>query len=148
MQESFLHYIWQYKKMAVVNLTTTQFEALDIVSVGQYNTNAGPDFFNAQLKIGEQLWAGNVEVHIKSSDWFVHNHEIDPAYDNVILHVVWEHDTEIFRKDNSIIPTLELKQVVNQGIYKNYVKLMSSQTNGLIVNQILVRSIILSWIIG
>src|SRR5690554_942352 len=127
MQESFLHYIWQYKKMAVVNLTTTQFEALDIVSVGQYNTNAGPDFFNAQLKIGEQLWAGNVEVHIKSSDWFVHNHEIDPAYDNVILHVVWEHDTEIFRKDNSIIPTLELKQVVNQGIYKNYVKLMSSQ---------------------
>lgn len=127
MQEAFLHYIWQYKKMAVVNLKTTQFEAIEIVGVGQYNTNSGPDFFNAQLKIGEQLWAGNVEIHINSSDWFVHHHETDQAYDNVILHVVWEHDTEIFRKDNSIIPTLELKDVVDKEIYKNYIKLMTAQ---------------------
>ena len=126
MQEAFLHYIWQYQKMAGVNLKTTQFEALEIISVGQHNTNSGPDFFNAQLKIGEQLWAGNVEIHINSSDWFVHNHETDKAYDNVILHVVWEHDTEVFRKDNSVIPTLVLKNVVDKHIYKNYVKLMSS----------------------
>lgn|SRR5690554_154097 len=127
MQEAFLHYIWQYKKMAVVNLVTTQFEALEIISVGQHNTNSGPDFFNAQLKIGEQLWAGNVEIHINSSDWFVHSHETDQAYDNVILHVVWEHDTEIFRKDNSIIPTLELKHVADKDIYNKYTKLMSAQ---------------------
>lgn len=127
MQEDFLHYIWQHKKMSVAHLKTTQHEALEIVSVGQHNTNSGPDFFNAQLKIADQLWAGNVEVHVKSSDWFVHNHETDQAYDNVILHVVWEHDTEIFRKNNSIVPTLELKEVVDKMVLLNYSKLLSAK---------------------
>ncbi|MCX7550580.1 DUF2851 family protein [Xanthomarina sp. F2636L] len=127
MQEDFIHYIWQHKKMAVINLKTTQHEGLEIVSVGQHNSNSGPDFFNAQLKIADQLWAGNVEIHIKSSDWFVHNHETDKAYDNVILHVVWDHDTEIFRKDNSIIPTLELKEFVDKKVLHNYNKLLSSK---------------------
>ncbi|WP_417872586.1 DUF2851 family protein [Xanthomarina gelatinilytica] len=127
MQEDFLHYIWQHKKMSVAHLKTTQHEALEIVSVGQHNTNSGPDFFNAQLKIADQLWAGNVEVHVKSSDWFVHNHETDQAYDNVILHVVWEHDTEIFRKNNSIVPTLELKEVVDKTVLLNYSKLLSAK---------------------
>jgi hypothetical protein len=127
MQEDFLHYIWQHKKMDIVHLKTSQYETLEIVSVGQHNTNSGPDFFNAQLIIADQLWAGNVEVHIKSSDWFVHNHETDKAYDNVILHVVWEHDTEIFRKDNSIIPTLELKQYVDSQVFNNYNKLLTAK---------------------
>ncbi|WP_040491889.1 DUF2851 family protein [Xanthomarina gelatinilytica] len=127
MQEDFLHYIWQHKKMSVAHLKTTQHETLEIVSVGQHNTNSGPDFFNAQLKIADQLWAGNVEVHVKSSDWFVHNHETDQAYDNVILHVVWEHDTEIFRKNNSIVPTLELKEVVDKMVLLNYSKLLSAK---------------------
>ncbi|HLV70344.1 MAG TPA: DUF2851 family protein [Xanthomarina sp.] len=127
MQEDFLHYIWQHKKMSVIHLKTTQHESLEIVSVGQHNTNSGPDFFNAQLKIADQLWAGNVEIHVKSSDWFVHNHETDRAYDNVILHVVWEHDTEIFRKNNSIIPTLELKEVVDKTVLYNYSKLLSAK---------------------
>ena len=100
---------------------------MSIVSVGQHNLNAGPDFFNAQLNIGEQLWAGNVEVHIKSSDWYVHNHETDTAYDNVILHVVYEHDTEIYRKDNSVIPTLELKTFINKDVLHNYQKLFANQ---------------------
>ncbi|WP_339612140.1 DUF2851 family protein, partial [uncultured Xanthomarina sp.] len=78
-------------------------------------------------KIADQLWAGNVEVHVKSSDWFVHNHETDQAYDNVILHVVWEHDTEIFRKNNSIVPTLELKEVVDKMVLLNYSKLLSAK---------------------
>ncbi|EMQ94838.1 hypothetical protein D778_00198 [Xanthomarina gelatinilytica] len=113
--------------MSVAHLKTTQHETLEIVSVGQHNTNSGPDFFNAQLKIADQLWAGNVEVHVKSSDWFVHNHETDQAYDNVILHVVWEHDTEIFRKNNSIVPTLELKEVVDKMVLLNYSKLLSAK---------------------
>lgn len=125
MQEDFLHYIWKYKKMDVFNLTTSKNEAVQIVSGGQHNLNSGPDFFNAQLKIDEQLWAGNVEIHIKSSDWFVHNHEIDSAYDNVILHVVWEHDTEVFRKDNTQIPTIELKSYVSKEALENYQKLFS-----------------------
>lgn len=126
MQEDFLHYIWKHKKLQVANLQTTTNELVEIVSVGQHNHNAGPDFFNAQLRIGNQLWAGNVEIHIKSSDWFVHNHEVDTAYDNVILHVVWQHDTEIFRKDNTQIPTLELKPFVSEQALHQYQKLFAT----------------------
>lgn len=127
MQEDFLHYIWKHRKFQIHNLNTTSGEHIAVVSVGQHNFNSGPDFFNAQLKIGEQLWAGNVEIHVKSSDWFLHNHEQDPAYDNVILHVVWEHDTEVFRKDNSPMATLQLKDFVEKGILGNYDKLFSKQ---------------------
>lgn len=127
MQEDFLHYVWKHKKIDVLNLKTTQQQPIRIVSVGRHNHNSGPDFFNAQLTIGEQLWAGNVEIHIKSSDWYAHHHEQDVAYDNVILHVVYEHDSDIFRKDNSEIPTLELKQVINQGVFENYKRLFSAQ---------------------
>jgi Protein of unknown function (DUF2851) len=125
MQEDFLHYLWKHKKITVINLKTTNEEDISIVSVGQHNLNAGPDFFAAQLIIDNQLWAGNVEIHVKSSDWFVHNHETDKAYDNVILHVVWEYDTDVFRKDNTIIPTLELKQYVTKEALHNYQKLIS-----------------------
>ena len=125
MQEDFLHYIWKYKKFHVNNLKTTQNEAVFVNAVGQHNLNSGPDFFNAQLSISNQLWAGNVEIHIKSSDWYLHNHEQDKAYDNVILHVVWEHDTEIFRKDNTAIPTLQLKDFIGKEVLYNYEKLFS-----------------------
>ena len=125
MQEDFLHYIWQYKKFELQDLKTTNNEAVLIKSVGSHNQNAGPDFFNSQLYIGEQLWAGNLEIHVKSSDWFVHNHENDKAYDNVILHVVWEHDTPVFRKDNTEIPTLELKNKVSANTLASYKRLFT-----------------------
>ena len=128
MQEDFLHFIWKYKHFSEVNLQTTSCDSVQIINLGQHNHNAGPDFFNAQLVIDNQKWAGNVEIHIKSSDWYVHNHEKDTAYDNVILHVVWEHDTEIYRKDNSEIPTLELQQFVDKSLYNNYKKLILSKT--------------------
>ncbi|WP_047544979.1 DUF2851 family protein [Psychroserpens sp. Hel_I_66] len=127
MQEDFLHYLWLHKKLDMLHLQTTQYERLEIVNVGQHNHNAGPDFFNGQVRIADQLWAGNIEIHIKSSDWFVHGHEQDAAYDNVILHVVFEHDTEIFRSDNSTIPTLELKSFIASEILDNYQKLFSSK---------------------
>lgn len=127
MHEDFLHYLWKHKKIDVLNLVTTDFETIEIVSVGQHNLNSGPDFFNAQLRIAEQHWAGNVEIHLKSSDWFLHNHEVDKAYDNVILHVVWEHDTDVFRKDNSKLPTLVLKNFVNEATIKNYHSLMNNK---------------------
>lgn len=128
MQEDFLHYIWKHKKFNASALKTTKGEAVAIINLGQHNHNAGPDFFNGQLRINGQLWAGNVEIHIKSSDWYVHNHEKDAAYDNVILHVVWEHDTEIFRKDNTQIATVELKPYVDSGLLTNYQKLMQSKS--------------------
>lgn len=127
MQEDFLHYIWNYKKLNTFNLKTTTGEAIVLKSVGQHNHNSGPDFFNAQLKIGEQLWAGNVEVHLNSSDWFLHNHETDKAYDNVILHVVWDHDTDVFRRDNTPLPTLQLKNYVDLSVYDNYLNLFEKK---------------------
>ncbi|MEH6535454.1 MAG: DUF2851 family protein [Psychroserpens sp.] len=127
MKEEFLHYIWQHKKINVLQLETTQHEPLEIISGGILNFHSGPDFFNGKLRIGGQLWADNIEIHIKSSNWFLHNHEQDPAYDNVILHVVYEHDTEIFRKDNTIIPTLELKRHIDNGLLDNYHKLFSAK---------------------
>ena len=128
MQEDFLHFIWRYKKFNSSNLRTTNSEAIEILRLGQHNQTAGPDFFNAQVRIDGQLWAGNVEIHVKSSDWYVHNHEKDKAYDNVILHVVWEHDTEIYRKDNTQIPTLALASYAYNGLFQNYKKLMLSKS--------------------
>ncbi|WP_456314638.1 DUF2851 family protein [Pseudomonas shirazensis] len=120
MKEDFLHYLWRFKKFETRNLRTTQNEQVTIIKTGDYLELAGPDFFNAQIKIGEQKWAGNVEIHLKSSDWYVHGHERDMAYDNVILHVVWEHDTEIFRENNTEIPVLVLKDYVSSEILNNY----------------------------
>jgi hypothetical protein len=112
MKEDFLHYLWKFSIFNTLDLKTTSGETITIVNVGQYLEQAGPDFFNAQIRIDNQKWAGNVEIHLKSSDWYAHHHENDPAYENVILHVVWEHDVAIYRSNNSIIPVLELKQYV------------------------------------
>ena len=127
MKEEFLHYVWKYKKFAFAKAQTTTSNAISLISVGMHNQLAGPDFFNAQLYIEDQLWAGNVEIHLKSSDWYAHGHEADPAYDSVILHVVWEHDIDIFRLDNSSIPTLELKKFVTKDTLSNYKTLFSRQ---------------------
>ena len=129
MQEDFLHYLWKHKKFDVLNVITTEHERIELLSVGTHNLNAGPDFFNGQMRIANQLWAGNVEIHIKSSDWFLHNHENDKAYDNVILHVVWEHDTDVFRKDNSKLPTLVLKDFVAENAISNYQSLINNTQN-------------------
>ncbi len=128
MKEDFLHYVWQYKKFDFSNLMTVYGEEITIINSGQFLQMSGPDFFNAQMVIGEQKWAGNVEIHVKSSDWYLHNHENDTNYDNVILHVVWENDTPIFRKNNSEIPTLELKKYVSNGILENYKKLKTQKS--------------------
>ena len=128
MKEDFLHHLWQFKKFDIVNLKTTKGESIQILNSGQYLQLAGPDFFNAQIIIGNQKWAGNVEIHLKSSDWYVHNHEKDSNYDSVILHVVWEHDVPIFRKDNSEIPTLELKEHVLLSDLHKYQSLLSQKS--------------------
>ena len=128
MKEDFLHYVWQYKKFDFSNLKTAQNENLTIINSGFYSQLAGPDFFNAQIQIDSQKWAGNVEIHVKSSDWYVHNHEKDANYDSVILHVVWQHDTPIFRKDNSEIAVLEIQQYVLDKELDNYNKLATSKS--------------------
>ncbi len=127
MRESFLHYIWQYQLFNKVDLSSTQEEKITIEKAGTYTQTSGPDFVNAKIQIGTQLWFGNVEIHLKSSDWYIHHHQTDNSYDNVILHVVWEDDVSIFRADNSPISTLELKGKVPQYLLENYTSLFDKK---------------------
>lgn len=120
MKEDLLHFIWKYKKLPLAEMITSANDSVRIKAVGTHNQLAGPDFFNAQVYIGDQLWAGNVEIHLKSSDWYAHHHEKDSNYNNVILHVVWEDDAKVFRSDNSEIPTLELKHYISTALLSNY----------------------------
>lgn len=125
MREDLLHFIWKYKKLQLENLKASHNETIQILDVGSHNLLSGPDFFNAKIRIDGQLWAGTVEMHIKSSDWYAHNHELDPNYRNVILHVVWEDDCDVFRNDNTVVPTLVLKDYISSTLLKDYQKLFS-----------------------
>jgi hypothetical protein len=98
MSEDFLQFIWKFQLFDVDNLVCTSGERVSVIRAGSQNSNAGPDFFNAKLQIDGQVWAGNVEVHLNTSDWLRHNHHKDKAYDSVIMHVVANHDdVEILR---------------------------------------------------
>ncbi len=125
-KEDLLHYIWKHKKFDTQNLRTDTGLPIQILKTGQANADSGPDFFNALIEIGQQKWAGNVEIHLRSSDWYGHRHETDPNYDNVILHVVWENDGQVFRKDHSTVPTLVLKDVVSLDLIGKYEALLNS----------------------
>ena len=128
MKEDFLHYLWKFQKFTCpTTLQTSGNSNLQVINCGTHNTdNSGPDFFNAQLIIEDQKWAGNIEIHIKSSDWYAHNHQNDVAYNNVILHVVWEHDVEIYRADNSPIPTLVLQHITAETVLHQYQNLITN----------------------
>ena len=123
MTEALLHFIWQFQYFNKSGLETTEGEALQVLFAGQYNTNQGPDFLNAKIKTGKTTWAGSIELHLKSSDWKKHKHDTDKNYDNVILHVVWEHDTSGF-----IFPVLELKGRVSKILLERYETLLSGQS--------------------
>ena len=127
MRENFLHYLWKYKKFNTLHLRTTTYQSIELIKVGEHNFNSGPDFLGSLIKIDGQLWAGNIEIHIKSSSWYLHNHDKDKAYDTVILHVVWEHDADVNRPDGSVIPTLELKQYISSQALTNYFRLFSDK---------------------
>src|SRR5690606_35597301 len=90
------------------------------------NSHSGPDFHNARMKIGEMEWISSAEIHIHSSGWMDHKHDTDPAYDNVVLHIVWDNDTPIRRHDGSLLPTIELKDRVEQKFFNNYQRLVNS----------------------
>ena len=125
MKEELLHYLWKFNLLITSKLNSKDNKEIVIKNVGLHNTTKpGPDFFNAQIYINGQLWAGNVEIHVKSSDWYVHQHQDDANYDSVILHVVWEHDVEIFRSNNNVITTLEIKDYISKSIIDNYNKLL------------------------
>lgn len=125
MKESILHYVWQNKLFTSHDLITTDGEQVEIIDVGRINTDAGPDFFNAKIRISDTIWAGNIEIHTCSSDWDRHNHQSDKAYDSIILHVVSSVDTDIYRADGTRIPQLELKFPTR--LETNYEQLIGEQ---------------------
>jgi hypothetical protein len=106
-KEDFLHFLWKYKLFDPDYMFYKKAK-VEIIDTGLHNHSSGPDFFNAKIKIGETLWAGNVEIHIKASDWFKHRHEEDPAYDNIILHLVYDPDISVYRKNGEEIPFVRL----------------------------------------
>ncbi|MDP5121206.1 MAG: DUF2851 family protein [Spirosomaceae bacterium] len=128
MQEAFLHYIWQTQRFLTTNLKTTDGEEIRVFKKGFLNTNAGPDFTNARLQIGDVEWAGNVEVHVNAAEWYAHKHQQDEAYENVILHVVWQNDRDVFRADGSKIPVLELVNIVSEKLVEKQSQLINSQS--------------------
>jgi hypothetical protein len=126
LNESFLHYIWQHQYFNREALLTTDGESITIFKQGHYNTHAGPDFEQAKIRIGSLDWAGSVEIHIKSSDYLVHNHQVDDAYEKVILHVVWQNDKPLKRNDGTLMPTLELRSRISEALIKQYRQLVNS----------------------
>lgn len=124
MNEDFLYYIWQNRLLQHQPLTLQSGETLEILHPGQRNFESGPDFFNARLRIDGLVWAGNVEIHIKSSDWHRHHHTGDLSYENIILHAVEVADTEIKRQDGTTIPTLVMKGRYPSSYLEHYYNLM------------------------
>jgi Protein of unknown function (DUF2851) len=120
MKERLLQYIWQFQYFNKSELTTAEGEALQIINAGTYNTNQGPDFTDAQIKIGKTIWAGSIELHINSADWKNHKHSSDKNYNNVILHVVWQHDASIALPFSTLI----LEDKVSKLLLKKYDELM------------------------
>lgn len=126
MTEEFLHYLWKYKLFNKV-LKNTDGETIIIKSSGEHNSDEGPDFLNARVVIGNTLWAGNVEIHINSSDWNNHNHSFHKLYNNIILHVVLNNDVQIFRSNNEKIPTVIIEDKYNKDLYLKYKSFQSSK---------------------
>lgn len=124
MKESFLHLVWQQQLIQNKKIYTTEGEELIIHHPGEVNLLQGPDFSSAMIEIANQKWAGNIEIHLKSSDWYAHQHQKDTSYSNVILHVVFEHDIEVFDLQSNSVPTLELSTLIKGSALQNYNELM------------------------
>ncbi|MES2763680.1 MAG: DUF2851 family protein [Bacteroidota bacterium] len=127
MNEALLHTIWKYKLLGKNNFIGSKQEIIEIISIGEHNQDSGPDFFNSKVRINGILLVGNVEIHIKTSDWLKHNHQQDKAYDNLILHVVYEHDKELFQNEQFNVSVLELKDHIKPSLLAQYNELQLSK---------------------
>ncbi|MCR8561693.1 DUF2851 family protein [Mucilaginibacter sp. BJC16-A38] len=118
--EDFLHYVWKFRLFERADLQTTNGEELEIFSAGMHNSDSGPDFQTARIRIGDTVWAGNVEVHVSSCDWQKHGHTTDDSYSNVILHVVYKDDKPLILPNGRHVPTLELQNRIPDELYAKY----------------------------
>jgi hypothetical protein len=126
MNEQYLHLLWRTKRLPMHLLQTIDNKDLRILHIGVYNTASGPDFFNGRIELDGLQHSGNIEMHVKSSDWYAHGHQFDEAYNNVILHVVYEHDKLVFI-EGIPIPTLELKQFIDEQHFRRSLELTHSE---------------------
>ena len=124
MNEAFLFFAWKFRLFSNFPLHTISGETIEIVKPGELNTDAGPDFFNARVKIGDTLWAGNIEMHLKASDWLKHGHQKNNAYHNIILHVVYEADITIPDMNFSVF---ELRHFLDKGLWDKYLKIHDNE---------------------
>ena len=124
--EQLLHYCWKHKMWPIEGLHTTDGRMVEVIDAGLHNHNSGPDFFNAKIRIGGTLWVGNVEIHDKSSDWYLHGHERDAHYNNVVLHVVGIADHEVQTQAGDFVPQMELK--VPAAVCDNYEELLRTDS--------------------
>ncbi|MFH0892945.1 MAG: DUF2851 family protein [Bacteroidota bacterium] len=120
MNESLLHYIWKFRLYSSGRLSLSDGRLLEVENPGQHNQDQGPDFLNARIKIEDISWAGNVEVHVASSDWEKHKHTNDPAYDRIILHVVFKEDKKLFFANGQAIPTLVLEKITDPSLLSRF----------------------------
>lgn len=124
--EALLHYVWKNKIFSSFNFQTTHGKVLQIIHPGYSHQDAGPDFKQAILKIGDIIWAGDVEIHISSSDWYKHNHHLDEKYNSVILHVVYHFDKDVLIHNKEIIPTFEIQNFISKELLCKYDSLFQS----------------------
>ena len=124
MTESFLQYVWKFRLLNK-GLETSEGESVKVISPGDLNTDAGPDFYNARLVVGDITWVGTIEIHVKSSDWYLHGHTADKRYRNVILHVVYIHDRDVFLPDGRKLPVLVVDKFLSPDVLANFESLMS-----------------------
>ncbi|MDX2174578.1 MAG: DUF2851 family protein [Bacteroidota bacterium] len=134
--EDLLQFIWQYKLLKPLPLISISGKAITIIKYGELNKDSGPDFFNAQIKMDGIVLVGNIELHLKTSDWLKHKHQNNTVYDTLILHVVYEHDVEISQNADNNVEVVELKNLIDQKIILNYAQLISSKTDLACFNQI------------
>jgi len=121
-REELLAYLWKTQNFSRRSLKSTNGDKLVVVKPGQENAHAGPDFFNAHVQINDTLWVGNVELHVRSSDWFAHKHQTDKNYDNVVLHVVWQDDVPVYDVSQQPMPTLCLAEYAPKNLIDRYTK--------------------------
>lgn len=126
MKEEFLHYLWRHRIFKSVDFISVEGDRVEVVSPGIYNTDEGPDFLNARIKINGVLWAGNVEIHVKSSDWLKHNHNANKKYDNIVLHVVYENDLLDKPPLQQAVSTIELFKHCDISLYERYQDLLKN----------------------
>ena len=121
--EQLLHYIWKHRILPLHELRTTDGRLVEIIDPGLHNHHSGPDFFNAKIRLDGTLWVGNVEIHERSADWFLHGHDQDPAYNNVVLHIASTIDMDVMTADGSRPPQMELQ--VPPHVMQNYQRLLA-----------------------